>query len=217
MKGIIYARVSTNKQAQATSLKRQVDELKVAAKAWGIDIKDIVEERASGYEAERDGILTVLEIFKEGAADILLIQDETRLGRGNTKMALIHQFKKMSIPIYSFKDEGELSLSETDSMILDIVSVVEEYQRKLHNAKIKRGMKKAVKEGYAPHLNLTHIGHAAAGRKRKNVPIEEIVRLRETGLTFHEVAAMLRGFGYDISKATAHRRYREYEAKGKHS
>ena len=31
------------------------------------------------------------------------------------------------------------------------------------------------------------------------------------GLTFSEIAATLRGFGYSISKATVHRRYQEYE------
>jgi hypothetical protein len=29
-------------------------------------------------------------------------------------------------------------------------------------------------------------------------------------LTFSEIAATLRGFGYNVSKATVHRRYQEY-------
>ena len=50
-----------------------------------------------------------------------------------------------------------------------------------------------------------------AGRERIEAPIEEIVRLRQNGLTFSEIAATLRGFGYSISKATVHRRYKEYD------
>lgn len=42
------------------------------------------------------------------------------------------------------------------------------------------------------------------------MPIDEIVRLRKNNLTFAEIAATLRGFGYDVSKATVHRRYQEY-------
>jgi hypothetical protein len=34
--------------------------------------------------------------------------------------------------------------------------------------------------------------------------------LRHNGLTFAEIAATLSGFGYPVSKATVHRRYREY-------
>jgi len=47
-------------------------------------------------------------------------------------------------------------------------------------------------------------------RERKEVPIEEIDRLRKNGLTFSEIAATLRGFGYDVSKATVHRRYQQF-------
>ena len=50
------------------------------------------------------------------------------------------------------------SLSETDSMVLQIVSMVEEYQRKLHNIKIKRGMKRAIENGYKPEKNLNNHG-----------------------------------------------------------
>ena len=76
----------------------------------------------------------------------MLIQDETRLGRGNAKIALLHCILKENIKLYSISHNGELQLSESDSMVLKIVGMVEEYQRKLHNIKIKRGMKRAVKK-----------------------------------------------------------------------
>ena len=94
-------------------------------------------------------------------------------------------------------------------MVIQIVSIVEEYQRKLHNLKIKRGMLRAVEKGYQPQKNLSNKGNLG-GRERKEVPIQEIVRLRTNGLTFAEIAATLRGFGYNISKATVNRRYLEY-------
>ncbi|WP_280771959.1 YneB family resolvase-like protein [Salipaludibacillus daqingensis] len=210
MKAIIYVRVSTEKESQQSSISRQKEELLAAAKKWKMTVIDVIEERASGYDVDRDGILTVLDRLKEEDAKILLIQDETRLGRGNAKIALIHQLNKLDVSIYSLKDDGELVLSETDTMILDIVAIVEEHQRKLHNVKIKRGMKRAVEAGFSPYDNLSNVDHSG-GRKRKDVPIDEIVKLRESGMTFHEVAAMLRGFGYSLSKATAHRRYQEHK------
>lgn len=209
MKGIIYARVSTTKDTQQTSLQRQKEELMQAARQLKIEIVDVIEEEASGYEIDRPGILTILEMFKEKKADTLLIQDDTRLGRGNTKMALIYELRKMGVKIYTVANNGELELSETDSLVLDIVAIVEEYQRKLHNVKIKRGMKRAVSQGYRPEKNL-QFSKNNGGRSKKEVPIEEIVRLRNNGLTFHEIAATLRGLGYSVSKATVHRRYCEY-------
>ena len=85
---------------------------------------------------------------------MLLIQDETRLGRGNARIALLHAFHKENATIYTISHQGQLQLSESDSMVLDIISLVEEHQRKLHNAKIKRGMKRAVENGYRPQQNL---------------------------------------------------------------
>ncbi len=209
MKAIIYCRVSTDKEAQHSSLARQKEELIELAEKNGYVVFKVIEEKASGYEIERDGIFELLEDFKEKKAEILLIQDDTRLGRGNTKIALVHQLIKYQIQIQTINDYGELKLSETDTLVLDIVSIVEEYQRRLHNLKIKRGMRKAITNGYNPRENLgdLHLG----GRSKKEVPIEELVRLKSMNLTFREIAATLRGFGYDVSKATVHRRYQEYK------
>ncbi|CAG9621845.1 YneB family resolvase-like protein [Sutcliffiella rhizosphaerae] len=209
MKGIVYCRVSTKKDTQETSLERQKEELSSLANKLNIEIVSIVVEQASGYDLERDGVFQIIEDISAKEIDVLLVQDETRLGRGNAKIAFLHWLRKNDVKIYSISDNGELSLSDSDSLVLDIVAIVEEYQRKLHNLKIKRGMKRAVKNGFKPARNLRNINQSP-GREKIEVPIEEIVRLRKNKLTFHEIAATLRGLGYDVSKATVNRRYREY-------
>jgi DNA invertase Pin-like site-specific DNA recombinase len=205
---IIYCRVSTNKDTQETSLRRQEEELTLLASQYHFDVFSIIREQASGYDLERDGILELLDLLKEKTVQAVLIQDETRLGRGNAKIALLHCIMKEGVKLYSISHNGELQLSESDSMVLKIVGMVEEYQRKLHNIKIKRGMKRAVAQGYKPQKNLKNL-EWNSGREKIEVPIEEIVRLRKNKLTFSEIAATLRGFGYNISKATVHRRYQE--------
>lgn len=210
MKAIIYCRVSTTKKTQETSLERQEIELVQLAKQNHFEIAKIIKEQASGYELDRDGILEVLEMVREHAAQAVLIQDETRLGRGNAKIALLHCILKENARLFTITDNGELKLSESDSMVLQIVGIVEEYQRKLHNIKIKRGMKRAVENGYKPERNLKNLGENS-GRDKMELPIEEIIRLRKNDLTFAEIAATLRGFGYKVSKATVHRRYQEYQ------
>ncbi|MEH7073396.1 YneB family resolvase-like protein [Neobacillus drentensis] len=209
MKAIIYCRVSTNKETQETSIKRQEEELLQLAKSYQFEIDTVIKEKASGYDYDREGIFQLLERIKDEKVDAVLIQDETRLGRGNAKIAILHCILKENIKLYSISHSGELQLSESDSMVLKIVGMVEEYQRKLHNAKIKRGMRRAVQNGYKPEKNLKNLGEAS-GRDKIEVPVEEIVRLRKNGLIFSEIAATLRGFGYNISKATVHRRYQEF-------
>jgi DNA invertase Pin-like site-specific DNA recombinase len=210
MKAVIYCRVSTTKETQETSLERQELELVQLAKQNQLDVVKIIKEKASGYELDRDGILEILDMVKEHTVQAVLISDDTRLGRGNAKIALLHCILRENAKLYTITDSGELQLSESDSMVLKIVGIVEEYQRKLHNIKIKRGMKRAVENGYKPERNLKNLGESS-GRDKIEVPIEEIVRLRRNDLTFAEIAATLRGFGYQVSKATVHRRYKEYQ------
>lgn len=209
MKAIIYCRVSTEKEQQESSLKRQRIELEELAHQNETEIVRVIQEQASGYDVDREGILEMFDILSSGEADTLFIQDETRLGRGNTKIALFHQLNKLQIPVYSISHQGQLQLSESDSMVLQIVGIVEEYQRKIHNLKIKRGMRRAIDNGYDPGENLSN-QHLSPGRERIEFPIDEVVRLRRNNLTFEEIAATLRGMGFNVSRATVHRRYKEY-------
>ncbi|GEM01333.1 Site-specific DNA recombinase [Halolactibacillus halophilus] len=209
MRVIIYCRVSTTKDEQASSLLRQKQELVALAEHKQMKVVDIIEEKVSGYTIERDGLLSLFDQCQEGDIDAILVQDETRLGRGETKIAIFHQLKKSGVKIFTQSQTGEFQLSESDRMVLEIVGIVEEYQRKIHNLKIKRGMKKAVKNGYRPENNLTKIDQSK-GRDKISFPVEEVMRLRNNGLTFKDIALTLRGLGYNVSKATVHRRYQEY-------
>ncbi|WP_078554514.1 YneB family resolvase-like protein [Bacillus alkalicellulosilyticus] len=208
MNVVIYCRVSTEKQEQSSSLSRQKDELLELARNYNYRVVEIIEERKSGYDFNRDGMIQVLELLSSHQADAVLVQDDTRLGRGNTKIALLHQILKMDKKVITSMTGNVLVPSEIDAMLLEIVTIVEEHQRKLHNMKIKKGMDKAIRAGYRPQKNLKH--SQAGGRKKTELPIEEIVRLRQKKLTFHEIATVLAGLGYKASKATVNRRYLEY-------
>ncbi|MBE1553377.1 YneB family resolvase-like protein [Sporosarcina limicola] len=207
---VIYCRVSTEKDTQEKSLIRQEEELIELATELNLENMGTFKDKHSGFEIDREGLLSLLDFIRDEKVDAVLIQDETRLGRGNARMAVLHLLAKTGTAIYSKNDSGRIALNEMDTMLLEILAIVEEYQRKLHNAKIKRGMKRAVREGYRPEHNLKNRGNSE-GRERIEVPISEIVSLREKGLTYEEITGVLKGLGHDISKATVHRRYKEYE------
>ncbi len=207
---VIYCRVSTEKETQELSLRRQQEELEQLAKDLNLNHVETFIDQHSGFDIEREGLLDLLDFIKSEQIEVVLIQDETRLGRGNARMAVLHLLAKMETKIYSNHDGGPISLNEMDTMLLEILAIVEEYQRKLHNVKIKRGMRRAVREGYRPELNLKNRGNVE-GRERIDVPTREIVSLRDKGLTFEEITGVLKGLGHDVSKATVHRRFKEYE------
>lgn len=209
MNAIIYCRVSTHKDEQVTSLQRQEEELIKLAKKKEFTVVEIIKEKASGYDLDRDGMLQLLSSIKDKNISAVLIQDETRLGRGNAKIAILHCILRKNVTLYTVTNGGELEVSDADSMVLQIVSLVEEYQRKIHNAKIKRGVNRAIENGYNPTENLTNQG-INSGREKLEIPIEEVVKLKQNGLTFSEITSTLKGLGYSFSKATIHRRYQEY-------
>lgn len=209
-KAVIYVRVSTEKNEQETSLERQKEELTRYAKKLGFQVVETFQDQHSGYDVERDGLLEMMDFIKEENIGSVFVQDETRLGRGHARVAVLHLLKKCETEVYSLNDAGPLTLNEMDTMVLEILAIVEEYQRKIHNAKIKRGMRRAVENGYRPEENLKNKGNHE-GRERIEVPIEEIVNLRQKGLTFEEIASTLRGLGFQVSKATVHRRFLEYK------
>lgn len=186
------------------------EELKAYASSLHFHIVEIFEDQQSGFDVERDGLLDMLDYMKENNMTTLFVQDETRLGRGNARVAVLHLLQKQGISVISLNDAGPLALNEMDTMLLEILAIVEEYQRKLHNAKIRRGMRRAVNNGYRPEYNLKNRGNPE-GRERIDVPIEEILKLRAKGFTFEEIATTLRGLGFNISKATVHRRFVEYQ------
>lgn len=207
---VIYCRVSTDKESQETSLERQQEELSQLARQLDYEILETYMDQHSGYDVEREGLLELLTFVKENDVDAVFIQDETRLGRGHARMAILHLLEREGVQVLSGQQNGELALSDMDSMVLEILSIVEEYQRKIHNAKIKRGMKRAVQNGYHPERNLKSRGNPM-GRERIEVPIEEIVRLRVAGMTYEEISQSLTALGHGISTTTVHRRYKEYK------
>lgn len=209
MTAVLYCRVSTEKETQASSLERQQEELEQYAIKEGYRVEASFQDKHSGFDVDREGLLEMMDFIKAHNIEALFIQDETRLGRGNARMAVLHLLQKANIEIFSLNDAGPVRLNEMDTMLLEILAIVEEYQRKLHNAKIRRGMRRAVENGYKPQDNLKDRGNVE-GRERIDVSVEQIVSLRQKGLTFKEIATTLNGLGFQVSKATVHRRFMEY-------
>ena len=113
-KAIIYCRVSTEKETQASSLERQEQELLALAESLSLQVVKVIKERESGFQLNRDGVLELLDCIKHEEIDSVLLQDETRLGRGNAKIALLHCILKEGAKIYTQTHKGAMELSESD-------------------------------------------------------------------------------------------------------
>ena len=85
MNAIIYA-CEYNKRSARNIIITSKDELLHLAERYQMNVTKVIEEQASGYTIERDGILEVLDTIRDEQIDVLLIQDETRLGRGMQRL-----------------------------------------------------------------------------------------------------------------------------------
>ena len=119
-KAVIYCRVSTEKEQQQTSLQRQREELLELAKSMDYKTIAVFEDEASGYDVERDGLMDLLECLKEERVDALFIQDETRIGRGHARIAILHLLEKTNTTLITNSDQGPFGLSDMDAMVLEI-------------------------------------------------------------------------------------------------
>ena len=73
-----------------------------------------------------------------------------RASVGNAK-ALMHCLHKEGIKVYTHTHNGELQLSDSDSMVLDILGLLKSIKERFIT-KIKRGMQRAVEKGYRPKI-----------------------------------------------------------------
>ena len=74
-------------------------------------------------------------LFKNEEADFYLFKMKLGWVGEMQKLLLFHLIFKEGIKIYSLSQNGEIELSDSDNMVIQIVGIVEEYQRKLHNIK----------------------------------------------------------------------------------
>ena len=99
MTAVLYCRVSTEKETQASSLERQQEELEQYAIKEGYRVEASFQDKHSGFDVDREGLLEMMDFIKAHNIEALFIQDETRLGRGNARMAVLHLLQKANVEI----------------------------------------------------------------------------------------------------------------------
>jgi DNA invertase Pin-like site-specific DNA recombinase len=114
-----YARVSTSQQ----SLDIQINALKSA----GVKANRIFTDKATGSNAERDGLRLLRLKIEEG--DVILVKKLDRLGRDTADMIqLIKEFDAAGVAV-RFLDDGISTEGSMGQMIVTIFSAVAQAER----------------------------------------------------------------------------------------
>lgn len=137
---IIYARVSTYKQAKRGELDRQIDSLKLFAIEH--DVKNLVIKKdiGSGLNDNRRQLTSLLKMVQDDKVNRIFITHTDRLTRfGFNYIKRICDFHNVEIVITS---EVENTKTESAKLAEDIVSLIHSFSGKHYDLqdKIKKGM-----------------------------------------------------------------------------
>jgi DNA invertase Pin-like site-specific DNA recombinase len=187
LRAVTYARVSTTKTSQDTSVRRQVAELKEVAARRGWTVEYQFSDRISGG-VERPGLDAALDHLFRGRADILVVHDLDRLGRNvRSMLANVDAIHAAGAHFYVLDRHWDTSSAE-GRLIFTIFAALAEFQRKLLGEKIKAGLafarKKGKRLGGAPAMTPAALARAVelrAGHPRPSWA-EIVVKIRAAKL-----------------------------------
>ncbi|MCL6563953.1 MAG: IS607 family transposase [Firmicutes bacterium] len=144
---ILYARVSSAKQAETGNLNRQKERLLEAARMRGYDVITAITEQASGLNEERRGLRRIFRLAQEGRVDVVLVEYKDRLARFG--FAYIEE----ALAAYGVRVDvlnGPVATDAAQELVQDMLAIVAVFAARLYGArslkKFRRKVKTAMKE-----------------------------------------------------------------------
>lgn len=132
-----YMRVSTDDQT--TDLQKD------ALLKYGVDGRNIFEDKISGSKDERAGLNKALEFLKEG--DTLVVWKLDRLGRSLAHLiSIINSLKERSISFVSLT-EGMDTSTPSGELFFHIFAALAQFERSLIRQRVKAGLESAKSRG----------------------------------------------------------------------
>jgi len=138
---VLYARVSTKKQADAGNLDRQIERLRQYARENGFTVKAEFTDVASGLNQKRRGLANVLKLAERGEYKKLIIEYPDRLARFGYSYIERHLHYCGVEVIATAEKEPEDAQSE---LVRDLLAIITSFSARLYGA---RGGKK-VRQGF---------------------------------------------------------------------
>lgn len=138
-KDVIYARVSTHKQASRGDLQRQIDKLKIFAIDYNVKDLEIKKDIGSGLNDNRRELKILLKMVQENKVKRIFISYKDRLTRfGYNYIKQICDFHNVEIIILS---ENKNKKSESEELAEDIIALIHLFSGKIY------GLRNRVKKG----------------------------------------------------------------------
>jgi len=152
MKAAVYARVSTDKQAEKYGISSQIEALrKRILERDGTPVLDgdrdaFVDDGYSGAELDRPALNRLRQAVREGRVDVVLAYDPDRLSRKlYHQMILAEEFEKQGIKLEFITQD--MGTSPEDKMFFNMRGLVSEYEREKIRERTVRGSREKARQG----------------------------------------------------------------------
>ena len=149
MKIALYARVSTQQQAQTQTIEQQLNRLQTHCQAQGWQWQEqhiFRDEGYSGATLKRPGLDRLREQVRQAAFDRMLITAPDRLARNYVhQMLLIEELEQGGCQVEFV--ERPMSHDPHDQLLLQIRGAVAEYERSLIAERMRRGRQQKYQAG----------------------------------------------------------------------
>ncbi|MBV9969456.1 MAG: recombinase family protein [Xanthobacteraceae bacterium] len=145
----VYARVSTQRQAQAQSIEQQLERLRAHLRGQGVALTSEAIFRDDGYSGAtltRPGLDRLRDAVRAGEVGRVLATDPDRLARNYVQlMVLLEELERAGCEV-AFLDRP-MSREPQDQLLLQIRGAVAEYERTLIAERMRRGRQAKLRAG----------------------------------------------------------------------
>ncbi|WP_201366960.1 recombinase family protein, partial [Dictyobacter formicarum] len=145
----LYARVSSEQQAEAKTIESQLDEIREQITADGIDLTSILEFVDDGYSGStlvRPALERLRDVAAAGGMDRLYVQCPDRFARNYAyQVLLVEELAHQGVDVIFLN--RPLGRTPEDQLLLQVQGVIAEYERAKFLERSRRGKRHAAQEG----------------------------------------------------------------------
>jgi site-specific DNA recombinase len=177
----LYARVSSEKQAQQDTVASQVAALQERAQADGQVVlpSDIyIDEGYSGATLARPGLERLRDRVAEGGLDVIYVHNPDRLARRYVyQVLLLEEFARCGVQVIFL--QGTTGQSAEDELLVQVQGMIAEYERAKIMERYRRGKLHKAQRGFPNPLSGAPYGYIY-NRKTDHAPASYHVLLHES-------------------------------------
>lgn len=187
MQAAIYARVSSEQQAEARTIASQLAALRERVTADGLTLPDelqFMDEGYSGATLVRPALERLRDLIAAGGVDRLYVHSPDRLARKYAyQVLLLEEFQRAGVEV-SFLNRA-LGQTPEDDLLRQVQGMVAEYERAKILERSRRGKRHAAHRGAVNVLSGTPYGYRyipktlSGGEARYEVILEEARVVRQ--------------------------------------